>query len=215
MGRAGVFFLVLLTLFWDSALAILLVDMIRGALPNWVPVLIWFAIPGGLVGLGFLGLSAYAAFREFPVLLGVRPTRVEVSAHPLHPGGSYEIAIAQPGPLRLQALRVVLVCEERVTTREGTSTRTETKTVYQDELLRRGACLIERGRPYTARRPLRLPAEASPSFRAESSGVAWKVVVTGQSATGWPGFSFEFPVIVTGATGERPLDQVRCGLPLR
>jgi hypothetical protein len=195
-GRAGVTVLGLLTVFWNGALAAILVDMVRGEMPGWVAFLTVWVIVGGLLGASLAALLVFVSLHEFPSLKGVRPARAEVSDSPLHPGDSYEILVAQPGPLRLLTWQVLLVCDETWPAPEGAETPTEAKTTHNEELIRQENLVIDDAEPYTARRSFTLPDTARPSSEAAENRVAWKVVVKGRFGTWRPGFQLEYPLRV-------------------
>jgi hypothetical protein len=195
-GRACVAVSALLTIFWNGALAAIVVDMVNGAVPGWVAFLTVWVIVGGLLGVGLAALLVFVALYEFPALKGVRPARVEVSDFPLHPGTSYEIRVTQPGPLRLLTWQVLLACEETTPAPEGSDARTEAKTTHNEELIRQENLVIDDAWPFTARRSFTLPDTARPSSEAEENRVAWKVVVKGRFGTWRPGFQLEYPLRV-------------------
>jgi hypothetical protein len=187
----------LLALLWNGALAGLLADLLRGAVPGWAPFVVALLVPGGLLGLGLLALLAFMAPYEFPGALGARAARVEVSGESFVPGATGEVLVVQPGPARLRAWRVLLVCEHQGVFREGEDAPTETRLRHQEELMREEGLVLEPGMPpYTARRPLHIPEGAPPSGQAEGGTVRWKILVKGRRG-GWrPGFTFEFPLAV-------------------
>jgi hypothetical protein len=204
-GRVGLAVVGLFAFLWNGSLAGLLVELLRGAVPGWVPLLVALLILGGLLGLGLLALLVYMAPFEFPAILGVRPARVEVSHPSLVPGATGEVLVVQQGPVRLRTWRVLLVCEHRGVFQAGEDAPTETRVRHQEELLRQEELVIESGMPaYNARRPLHIPEEAPPSCQIEDGTILWKILVKGRCG-GWrPGFTFTFPLVVTAkeARGE-------------
>jgi hypothetical protein len=197
---SGALVLVGTALYWNIPLAVLWVgfaELARANNPSWA--LLVFIILYSLFGCFLIGFAVYALLEEFPVLKGVKETRVEVSDLPLRPGKSYRVAVCQPGPLRLRTLEIHLICEMDVPSRDADGDPcTKIETVRRDEVLREEEVVIEDGMPYTSCRPLAVPAEAKSSSKKEGSKVAWKILVRGRFA-GWrPGFTFAFPVTVAG-----------------
>jgi hypothetical protein len=162
--------------------------------PDWFLSL--FFIPFMLIGLGAIVMFV----RQLLVTTGIGPTMMEISEHPLQPGGQYRLFLSQYGRLNLNALRVSLVCEEGATYRQGTDTRTESQEVYRQELLRRDAFRIQSGLPLEAEIELAVPAGAMHSFKAEHNEINWTLAVEGDVAN-WPNYKRAFPVIIRPANG--------------
>ncbi len=185
-------------LVWNACVAVAMVLAARGFLagrPDWIFTIL--ILPFLLIGAGALVLLIRGAL----IATGIGPTLVEISAHPLRPGGQYRLFVSQAGALRMNLLRASLVCEESAAYRQGTNTRTETQEVYRQELLRREAFRIQRGRPFETEFELRVPDHAMHSFVAEHNQVGWRLVVEGEAAD-WPSFSRAFTVIVQPGNGE-------------
>ncbi len=118
---------------WNGAVAVLAVMAIRAHLagqPDWRRTL--FVVPFLLIGVG----AVVYFLRRLLVAAGIGPTRLEISDHPLQPGGEYRLFLSQSGRMRVKALRVSLACEEAATYRQGTNARSETREVYRQELFR-------------------------------------------------------------------------------
>jgi len=164
---------------WNGVVAVFVTMAVQGHLagqPDWF--LTFFLAPLVLVGLGLIVALARAA------LLGARigPTIVEISEHPLLPGGIYEVFVSQPGRLSVQRLRILLVCEEQATYRQGTNTRTAAERVFEREVFRREQFEIHPETPFETRLPLGIPAGAMHSFRSDHNQIHWKLVVAGEAA---------------------------------
>jgi hypothetical protein len=197
-GRVGLAVVGLFALLWNGSLAGLLVDLLRGAVPDWGPFVVVLLVVGGLLGLALLALLVFMAPFEFPGILGARPARVEVSHQSFVPGATGEVLVVQPGPVRLRAWQVLLVCEHQGVFQAGEDAPTETRLLHQEELLRQEELVIEPGMPpFTFRRPLHIPEAAPPSWQTEHGRIRWQILVKGHCG-GWrPGFTFEFPLTVT------------------
>jgi len=197
LGSRGLTAVALVALLWNGGLACLMVELLRGAVPGWGPFVIVLLILGGLLGLGMLVLLAFLIPFEFPAILGAKPARVEVSDQPFLPGAVGEVFIVQPGPVRLRAWQVLLVCEHQGVFQEREDAPTETRLLHQEELLPQRELVIEPGMPaHTARRSLHIPEEAPPC-RTKDGVIRWKILVNGRTADWRPGFSFEYPLAVS------------------
>jgi hypothetical protein len=196
------------TLVWNGVTAPFVVIMIAGRLgwswakpgPPWPIelVVILFAV-AGLSAVAFL---VYFGIAELLVAIRVGPTTVETSLHPLEPGEPFEVSLSQRArrTITLNSFRVVCVCEEEATRSEGKDARTETRRVYEEEMLARDRFRLRPNEPLEARAELRLPRRAMHSFQAVHNQVRWKLVVRGDVA-GWPDFKREFPIVVQPSRG--------------
>lgn len=188
-------------LFWNGIVAVFVTLAVQGHLAgeaDWFLTL--FLIPFVAVGL-FL---VYTFCHQLLIATGIGPTIVEISEHPLLPGGYYELFLSQSGRLAVNSLRVLLVCEEEATYRQGTNTRTATERVFEEEIFRREGIEIHAGMPLESRCEFQVPDGAMHSFEAAHNRICWKVVVEGDVAR-WPDFERTYTVQVypVGGTGER------------
>jgi len=182
---------------WNGIVGVFVALAVNGHLkgrPDWFLTL--FLIPFGLVGLLLLGVL----IRQFLVTTGVGPTMVEISDHPLRPGGTYKLFVFQAGRLTVNRLEVALVCEEEATFTCGTDTRTETREVYSQPLFSREGFEVVRGMPFEAELEFTVPAQVMHSFKAEYNSINWKVMVSGDVA-GWPDYRRAFPIVVLPPNG--------------
>jgi hypothetical protein len=181
-----------LALLWSGLWVVLLVVVITGlrqGRPRWV--LTGLLLPFGAIG--FWALRYFVA--QLRATAGVGATIAEISAHPLRPGETCRLYVAQYGRLKLRRLRVELVCEEESTFRQGTDVRTDrhrasTELIHQETNVR-----IDLNRPWEQEFTLHLPGDAMHSFQSPHHALQWKVVVSGESRP-WPSFSRSFPVVV-------------------
>jgi hypothetical protein len=179
-------------LFWNGMVSIFVTIAVRGHLagePDWFLSL--FLVPFLLIGLGLI----FFTVRQLLITSGVGPTLVEISDHPLVPGGEYEIMLSQSGRLSMNSLVVLLRCQEEATYQQGTNSRTETSTVYEQEVFRREGFEIHQGIPFEAGATLTIPTSAMHSFKTARNAVVWKLVVRGDVA-GWPDYERDFPLLV-------------------
>jgi hypothetical protein len=164
---------------WNGIVAVFLSMAAQGHLsgdPDWLLTLL--LVPLSLVGLGLIG----ALIRIVWLGTGIGPTILEVSQHALVPGGSCVVFISQAGRLSIKSLRILLVCEEKATYREGTNTRTAVERVFEREVFRREKFAIDPEAPFETQLPLEMPAGAMHSFRSEHNQIDWKLVVVAAAA---------------------------------
>lgn len=191
-GGWGLFGLFALALGWNAMLALLgalSIDSLRPTSFDWLTAGI--VVSFGIVGLGLCALVG----RRLLQAAGVGPTIVEISAHPLYPGGKYEIFVSQSGKLAVRLLSVSLVCEEEATYRQGTDARTASRRVHEEEIHRRETFTIRHGAPFELRATLAIPARAMHSFRAEHNAICWKLIVRGKFSRR-DDFERSFPIYV-------------------
>ena len=183
---------------WNGIVAAFIAMAVRSyftAKPDWLLTL--FTIPFAAIGVW----AIVALVRQLLVTTGIGPTLVEISDHPLRPGGQYRVFLSQSGWLTVNRLRVLLVCEEAATYRQGTDTRAETREVYRVELFRRENFEIRGGMPHECDIDLNVPDGAMHSLAVGHNEIAWTLVVEADVA-GWPKCQRAFPVIVRPAAGE-------------
>jgi hypothetical protein len=157
--------------------------------PDWLLTL--FTIPFLAVG----AWSIYDLIRQCSMYAGIGPTNVEISDHPLRPGGEYMVYLSQSGRLAVNALALKLVCEEAATYRQGTDIRIERKRVFDRQIDRKTEFRITPRAPLECEIKLEIPADAMHSFQSEHNSINWKLVVHGE-ADAWPVFERSFPIIV-------------------
>ncbi len=196
-AKASAFFLFFFAVFWNGITSVFVVLAVRSHLvgnPEWF--LTFFIVPFVLIGLFLI----YAFLHELLIKIGIPPTVVEISAHPLRTGDRCAFHISQPGPLTLNALTVSLVCEEIATYRQGTTTRNETYRVFENELIQQEGIEVRREFPFEADGSLSIPEAAMHSFEGGHNKVVWKILVKGDVAR-WPDFERSFPLVVLPAQG--------------
>lgn len=171
--------LLALSVVWNSIVAILVwmaIDSYQHGSPDWLLALLAapFAIGGAVLAVLFI--------RQLIVAGGVGSTIVEISEHPLYPGGRYELFIDQSGKQSVKRLRVLLVCDEEATYRQGTDARTASRRVYEHEVLCRETFDGQAATRLQLCAELELPPTAMHSFRSEHNKVCWKLIVGGEIA---------------------------------
>jgi hypothetical protein len=168
--------------------------------PPWPLELV--IILSALACLSAVGFLVYFGIAELLVAIGVGPTTVEISQHPLELGAHIEVFLAQKTrrTMKINSLRVACMCEEEATCTDRKHAGTETRRVYEDEILEREGLELKRNERFEARAELRLPRGAMHSFLAAHNQVRWKLVVRGDVAR-WPDFERAFPIVVEPLKG--------------
>lgn len=192
--------ILVMAVIWNGIVGVIGFNVIGKVLDGnkqWTPVLM--LIPFALIGIGILVMFV----RQLLIVSGIGTTRVEISNHPLVPGREYEVFLSQAGRIRINSLKVLLVCEEEATYQQGTDTRTATETVYREMVLEQTEFEIERGREFEDRCTVRLPDAAMHSFKSDHNEIRWSLVVQGEVAR-WPDYERRFPLVVHPGEGIMP-----------
>lgn len=185
--------IITLCLLWNGIVISFLIAAINDLMtgdPNGTVMSVTL-LPFLLVGLWLVYLTG----KRLYAAAGTGATRVEISAHPLLPGESYELLVSQSGHLTMNSISVELVCEEEATYRQGTDTRIERVPVYQREVYRRSAIVIEPGMAFEDRCQFQVPEGAMHSFQSPHNEIRWHVMVTGQAGHKLH-YQRRFPVVV-------------------
>jgi hypothetical protein len=186
------------TIVWNAMAVFLLVIATQRYLRGEADLfLALFVIPFVIIGLW----AIYHLLRQFLLQTGIGPTSVEISHHPLLPGGRYEVFVTQAGNAVLKRFRLSLICAEEASYSHGTDVRTETLVVHRQEVFRREDSHIEPARPFEHQSEFTVPATAMHSFQAGHNAIHWRLVVHGKPKR-WPSFERSFPVIVYPSTAE-------------
>lgn len=177
---------------WNAVVVLLAInaglDLLGGRI-DWL--LLAVLVPFIVVGIA--GVVAFA--RSLVLATAVGTTQLEISAHPLRPGGTYEALLAQGGSGAFRSLEMSLELEEQATFRQGTDTRTERMVVWKSPLAAWQGLQLAPGTRFEARATIHLPATAMHSFASEHNAVHWRIVIRGRPDR-WPAFTRTFPVIV-------------------
>jgi hypothetical protein len=177
---------------WNVALVVFgrmaVLSFQRGERDWWLVVFVVL-----LFAVGIFSLVLF--LRRLLITTSVGPTLVEISAHPLVPGGAYEVYVSQAGRVAVAKLSVSLVCEEVAVYRQGTNTRKTTRRVFAQPLVTRESFKIGQGVPFEARTRLQIPHDAMHSFTSAHNRIDWKLVVAAEVAR-WPDFERGFPVVI-------------------
>jgi hypothetical protein len=105
------------------------------------------------------------------------------------------VLVSQAGRLPIDSLDITRVCEERVTYRQGTDTRVESRRVYEELLYSQKKIEVQPARPFETKIAVEIPPGSMHSFKAEHNEVSWRLLVHGR-VKGWPDYQRAFPIIV-------------------
>ncbi len=176
------------------SLALLFVGGISGyaAWSEWqdgnvaVLPLVFLVVFGGL-GLVFVWITAAAALAS-----KVPTTILEIERRTVAPGEKVRALLLQPGPLRLQRIRVRLVCREEKRVRSGSPQ----VTILSDTLVTEvGFATIGKEGPLEHAFTVTVPEDARPSSGDAFEKVKWRLEVWGTPLV-WPRFMLAFPITV-------------------
>jgi len=177
---------------WNAVVVVLAVgagaDLLRGR-TDWLLL----ALLAGFVAIGIGGVVLF--IRMLVLTTAVGPTQVEISDHPLVPGGSYDMLIGQGGTGSLRSLELYLELEEFATFRQGTDTRTDRAVVWREGVKTWTDVPIAAGGRFETHVTLSIPPSAMHSFASEHNAVKWRVVVIGRPDR-WPAFVRVFPLVI-------------------
>jgi hypothetical protein len=194
--------------FWNLVLLVLAIgaglEFTSGRI-DWLllAVLVPFvAVGGAAIALVVRGLVLSAA---------VGTTQLEISDHPLLPGGTYDVLLAQGGSGKIRMLTLSLEMVEQATFRQGTDARSENLVVWRRQFDSWSDVALLPGSRFEVRSSITIPDDAMHSFASEHNAVRWRLVVQGAPAR-WPAFVRVFPVAVypdveTRSTPQHPAVQ--------
>lgn len=162
---------------FNGIVGVFLTMFVRGLFhgtPEWTLVL--FIGPFGAAGAALV----YFFVRQVILVTGIGVTLIEISDHPLYPGGKYDVFISQSGRLKMKTFRVLLICDEEATYNQGTNTRTAQQRVCEQELFRRDHFEIQPGVPFETQVALEVSEGAMHSFKSANNQIGWKIFVRGE-----------------------------------
>jgi hypothetical protein len=179
-------------LVWNTLVAVFVVQLVREHLdgrPNWL--LTWLMVPFVLAGLWTL----FALGQQLLLGMAIGPTCVEVSHHPLFPGGTFRGFVSQTGRLKVRWFQVHLLCEEQAIFQQGTDTRRATNRVYRATVFSQRKFDIVPHRAFQAEFDFTVPNSAMHSFVSTHNAVIWTLVVRGRMRR-WGDFERRFPIYI-------------------
>ncbi len=191
---------------WNAVVIVLAIgagfDVAGGRADWWLLLLL---APFTLVGLLAIGLF----FRRLLRVTAIGPSHLEISDHPLRPGGSYEVLLSQAGSVAFRRLELRLELEEQATFRQGTDVRTERQVVCSEVIRCWNRVEPLPGTPFEAELQFRVPPRAMHSFHSTHNTLSWQLVLCGQPDH-WPELKRVFPLVIypsdtTAAMGAAPV----------
>jgi hypothetical protein len=189
----------LFALLWNAVVVVLAVgagfDLLSGTIDWWL-----FALLVPFVGVGIGGVILFV--RNLVLATAIGPTQLEISDHPLIPGSSYDVLLAQGGTGTFRSLALSLELEEQATFRQGTDTRTEQLVVWKQPLADFRDVTAAPHVRFETRTQVEIPQGAMHSFSSAHNVVRWRLVVRGTHDR-WPAFTRVFPVVVFPPESER------------
>ena len=165
-----------------------------------------YAVGGGfaLVGLVMVILGIKMFF-----MTRLPETIVEVDRMPVRKGETFQMTVRQPGPMRLESLRVNLVAEQitkRKVWRKGQRhTDTDRRLIHQDNILDVRDITIASGEVVTRQAGVTVPADVSLADIEGAKKVVWRLEVWGR-VRGWVDFGHPFVIDVAGFPVEKQDD---------
>lgn len=182
----------LFAMIWNAVLAVLIVSAGFGSgKPGTDWLLALSLAPFAAVGLG--GIVAFV--RAFLRQSGGGTSQLEISDHPLFPGGRYELLLAHAGTGTLRGLDVSLEMEEEAGFRQGTDTRTDRLVVIRRPVESWCQVTLAPGTRFEGRATITIPPDAMHSFVSEHNAIRWRIAVRGRPDRR-PAFTRLFPVVV-------------------
>jgi hypothetical protein len=162
---------------------------VSGDPSRWL--LTWLIVPFVLAG----GWTLVALVRQILLEIIIGTTRVEVSAHPFYPGGTFQGFVSQTGRLHVRWFQVQVVCEEQAIYQQGTDTRRTSSRVYRATTFSQRKFDITPQQAFEAVFDFTIPETAMHSFVSGHNGVIWTIVVRGRMRR-WGDFERRFPIYV-------------------
>ena len=191
-AEVGIFGPATLALLWNSVWFVLLAVAVAGF---WNgpsrPILTCLLFPFGAIGWW----SFRFFLRQLRQQAGVGSTIVEISGHPLVPGGEYQLFVCQTGRMKLKRLVVELICEEQSFYRQGTDVRVERHQAFSQILWKARDVVVDPQCPWEQQLGIAIPPDVMHSFVGTHNAIEWKLVVRGKSQP-WPSFCRNFRVVV-------------------
>ncbi len=152
------------------------------------------------------GLLLWKTGRDLVEQIQLGRTVVELSQHPLLPGGPSQIFFQQVGEIRLDSLQLVLECREQATYQQGTDVVTHRHTVYEQTLWEQQKVQLSDREPRD-QFEFEVPAAAMHSFSSANNQILWRIIVKGVKQ-GCREFRREFPILVLPTSAGRPSSSV-------
>ena len=152
-------------------------------------------------GFAFIGVVMLALGVKSALILRLPETIVEVDRDNVRAGTPFQISVRQPGPARLQSLRVNVVAEQitkyDVWRRGRKRIETDRHLIHQHNILDVSDLTIGRGEEFARQIEATVPREVTLVDIDGRTAVVWRLEVWGR-VRGWVDFGHPFPVTVSG-----------------
>ena len=162
-----------------------------------------------VVGTGFLLVGLMMLFFGIKLALITRlpQTIVEVDRMPVRAGTPFQVTVRQPGPIRLESLRLNVMGEQltrREVWRNGRRrTHKDRHLIHQSNVVDVRDLTIARGAESTSRGEAMVPAEVTLVDIEGDKTVTWRLEVWGR-VRGWVNFGHPFKIDVVGGVHRAP-----------
>ncbi|MCY2982637.1 MAG: hypothetical protein NTY15_03270 [Planctomycetota bacterium] len=168
---------------WTGIMALISAGLLQNK--NWIPFL--FVAVFSLIGVALLVFAFYSTLQIF----NPRPILAS-SQRDLYPGSEFELSWMFRGDAKkIQHLEIVLEGIEKVSYRQGTSTRTEVRPFFLQKIVdSKTPEQIAKGFELVA-----LPLETMHSFKSTNNSFTWQIRVLGKIEM-WPDIRDRFEIVV-------------------
>jgi hypothetical protein len=128
----------------------------------------------GVIAAAVIAIIRWQRFRR------LYAPRLEISHHPLSAGAVCQAHLSQNGPLKIDAVRVLLVCEEKASYTDGTVTRWAKEQVYKAEQWQAEDLELTREKTLEQEFTVTIPEGAMHSFKSAHNFISWRLLVEEQ-----------------------------------
>ena len=168
---------------WTGIISLIFMAVVQNR--NWFPMIIIAVF--FLVGIALLVFALYSTLQIF----NPRPI-LACSQRDLYPGSEFELSWMFHGNAgKIQHLEIVLEGIEKVSYRQGTSTRTEEKPFFRKKIIDSDSPdSIAQGFELVA-----IPISTMHSFKSSNNAFTWQIRVLGKIAF-WPDIRDRFEIVI-------------------
>ena len=170
-------------IFWTGIVSLIYFGV--SPIKDWIPLFIFFGF--FLVGIALLVFAFYSTLQIFnpsPILA--------CSQRDIYPGSEFELSwMFRGNSQKIKHLEIVLEGIEKVSYRQGTSTRTEEKPFYRQTV-------VSSEEPETVAKGFELvsiPISTMHSFKSSNNSFTWQIRVNGKIAF-WPDIRDRFEIVL-------------------
>ena len=176
---------------WTGIVALIGMGLLQNR--EWIPLL--FVSLFLLLGLAMLVFAFYSTLQIFnpqPILA--------CSQRDIYPGSEFELSwMFRGNAKKIQNLEIVLEGVEKVSYRQGTSSRNEEKPFFRQKIVESKASeTIEQGFELVS-----IPLETMHSFKSTNNSITWQIRVLGKIAF-WPDIRDRFEIVLLAPKVNEP-----------